>query len=138
MKTPESYIKTIQKIVSEDPQFPADAYFFLQDAVSYTINSLNKDDGQSCSHISGQQLAEGLRKYLLKQFGVMAFDILQEWQITQTRDFGILVFNMVRHNILKARKEDSIEDFADVYDFHQEFVVRFLPENKDIKVPLIA
>ena len=138
MRSPDSYTKVVQKIVSEDPRFSADAYFFLQDAVSSIVDSLSKDGGRYCGHISGQQLAEGLREYSLKQFGPMAFDVLREWGITRTRDFGIIVFNTVRHNILKARKEDSIEDFTDVYDFHQEFVTPFFPEDKAVKVPCIA
>ena len=138
MKSSDPYVKIILQIVEENPQFPKEAYFFVQDAVSYTLHSIEKNKKRHCRHITGQQLSEGIRKYLLEQFGPMAIDVLKEWGITTTRDFGTIVFNMIQYNVLSARKEDSIEDFYDNYDFNEEFVVRFLLDDEPIEVPLIA
>ena len=138
MQSSDPCVKIIHRIVEKDPRFPRGAYFFMQEAVSYTLDSLSKDKKRRQRHISGQQLCEGIRKYLLNQFGPMAIDVLGEWRITSTRDFGIIVFNMVKHNVLSARKEDSVDDFDDVYDFYQEFVLPHIPDNKRVKTPVIA
>ena len=138
MKSSDPYSKIISQIVEEDPRFPKDAYFFMQDAVSYTLESINKGKKKTYKHITGKQLADGIRNYALEQFGPLAMDVLEEWGITCTRDFGTIVFNMIKYNVLSARKEDSITDFDDVYDFYQEFMACFLPDDKRIKVPIIA
>ena len=138
MRNSDPYLKAIQKIVEEDPRFHKDVYFFMQDAVAYTLELLNKQNKHQHKHITGQQLCEGIRKYFLDKFGPMAIDVLKEWRITQTRDFGIIVFNMAKYNVLSTRKEDSMDDFENIYDFHQEFVARFLPNEEPVTVPLIA
>lgn len=137
MKSSDPCVKIIEQIVKEDARYPRDAYFFMQDAVSYTLDLLNKGKKRH-RHISGQQLCEGIKKYLWQQFGPMSIDVLVEWRITNTRDFGCIVFNMVEHNVLSAREEESIDDFNDVYGFNRAFVSPLLPDNKPVKIPLIA
>jgi len=52
------------------------------------------------SHVSGQQLLEGIRDLSLQQFGPLAKTVLEHWGVTRCEDFGDIVFNMVDAGLL--------------------------------------
>jgi uncharacterized repeat protein (TIGR04138 family) len=68
-------------------------------------------------HITGRELCLGLRDYALTRWGLMASLVLRRWNITQTLDFGRMVFNLVEAGRLGVTEEDSLDDFREVYDF---------------------
>jgi uncharacterized repeat protein (TIGR04138 family) len=72
-------------------------------------------------HISGQELADGVRKLALEQYGPMARTVLEHWGIHSTKDLGEIVFTLVDMGLLTKRDEDSQEDFHDVFDFEEVF-----------------
>ncbi|OGV77229.1 MAG: hypothetical protein A3K19_07085 [Lentisphaerae bacterium RIFOXYB12_FULL_65_16] len=126
MNVEEEYRERLQKIIAADPRFPSDAYDFVRDAVSYTTRKLKVGEGTTPRrHISGQELLEGVRELALRQFGPLTIDVLTEWNIRRTDDFGSIVFNLVSHNLLGASEEDSPADFANGYDFQDAFVKPF-------------
>ena len=47
--------------------------------------------------------------------------VLNSWGIKTTRDFGEIVYLMIRHKWMNAQPTDSIDDFNDVYDFKTVF-----------------
>ena len=47
--------------------------------------------------------------------------VLRKWQITSCQDFGQIVFAMVDAGLMHKNDEDSIKDFADVFDFADAF-----------------
>jgi uncharacterized repeat protein (TIGR04138 family) len=123
-----AYIEVIKNICAADDRYDIEAYIFLREALDYTIKALKKSESDEDRHVSGQQLALGLRDYALQEFGPIALTVLQSWGIITTRDFGEIVFNLVNAGELGKRDEDSIDDFNDVYDFHTAFEVPFLPQ----------
>jgi uncharacterized repeat protein (TIGR04138 family) len=104
------------KLVRSDPRYPAQAYYLIYEGLDYTQRLLERQ-----GHVSGQELAEGIRQMALEQFGLMARTVLASWGIKSTADFGELVFNLVENGLLKKTAEDSREDFKDVYDFSEAF-----------------
>jgi uncharacterized repeat protein (TIGR04138 family) len=92
------------------------AYEFVLQALNYTLQSLNE-----MRHISGVELAEGIRDFARQEFGPMAKHVLNSWGVTTTRDFGEIVFDLVGAGHLRKTEEDRIEDFEGRYDFEAAF-----------------
>src|SRR5688572_12938768 len=46
-------------------------------------------------HITGQQLCEAIRQLALRDFGYMAKTVFKSWGITQTGDFGDMVYHLI-------------------------------------------
>ncbi len=138
MSVDKLYHDGIRRIVEEDSRYVPDAYYFMQQAVTYTAERLNrrkKGDGEQ--HITGRELVAGIRDYALGQFGPMALDVFDEWGIRCTEDFGNIVFLMVSHQLLGASEDDTIDDFIDIYDFREAFEGSFRPQGKPVNVPLL-
>ncbi len=123
-------------------KYPPHAFHFVQEGLRHTAEHLghsatehggvNSDSlGESSDdsdlipgggrHMNGQQLCLGLRDYAVLQFGLLARTVLDRWNIRRTEDFGRIVFLLVDAGLLRKTDEDSIEDFAGVYDFDEVF-----------------
>ena len=51
--------------------------------------------------------------------------VLNKWNIKTTRDFGEIVYLMIKNEWLSVQPTDSIDDFNDVYDFKTAFKDEF-------------
>ena len=51
----------------------------------------------------------------------MASVVLKNWNVTTTRDFGALVYNLIEIGEMTKSETDRLEDFEDVYDFEEVF-----------------
>lgn len=129
----------ICKLCEEDATYPPMAYFFVRDAVFKALELIRKRNNQKQfadeepppADISGRNLALYLKEQLLEEFGPFAIDILDTWNVKTTADFGKIVFNLTGKDILAKSDRDSIEDFDDVFDFNEAFVLPF----KTLKKP---
>lgn len=122
-----TFDQAVEEAVKRDPRYAADAYVFLRDALDETIKALQKGRTREVQHVTGRELCHGFRKYALEQFGPMVPTILDDWGIHTTRDLGEMVFNLIALDVLNRSEEDRVEDFDDVFDFHEAFVKPFLP-----------
>jgi uncharacterized repeat protein (TIGR04138 family) len=111
-----TYLKKIEGIVEKDPSYKFEAYTFVLAALHDTVNRLKKP-----RHITGRELAMGIRKYALDQFGPMAKTVLYHWGVRQTLDFGKIVFALIDVQLLTKQPEDKLEDFEKVYEFDEAF-----------------
>lgn len=110
---------SIEEVADAVGVYPVEAYEFVQRGLQYTVARIHGagKPGKGKGHVSGQQLAEGLREFAQIQWGLMAAPVLASWSITTTYDFGRIVFALVEGGILHKTDEDSIDDFRNVYDF---------------------
>ena len=106
----------IGKVCESDSRYVEDAYFFVLEALSYTQKKFQRP-----KHVSGPELLEGIKEYLMDQYGPMTLTLLRHWGIKDTNDFGNIVFNLVSNKILSKTEDDKLDDFKDVYDFHMVF-----------------
>ncbi|MFH1191034.1 MAG: Minf_1886 family protein [Candidatus Omnitrophota bacterium] len=106
----------VEEICIQDARYKPDAYEFVLQGLGFTQNKLKKT-----SHVSGVELAGGLRDYAINQYGALAGRVLSYWGINQTQDFGNIVFNMIGKKLLSKTKEDVLLDFDAVYDFKTAF-----------------
>ncbi len=110
----------LDQLQERNPRFHAKAYFFVLAALHSVIQSLDEP-----RHISGRELAEGVRTLALKRFGPLARTVLEHWGIHTTDDVGAVVFALVEQGILITQDGDSPEDFSDVFDFEEAFELNY-------------
>ena len=119
----------IIELLKEDPRYKLDAYYFVREALSFAQDQLsmgepgefNEEMGARERHLTGQQLCEAIRQFAIDQYGFMALTVLRSWGINKTGDFGEIVYNMIRAELMKKSDNDRREDFNDVYDFEEVF-----------------
>lgn len=106
----------LQHLRARNPRFHGKAYVFLLSA----LHTVLERQGEA-RHISGQELADGVRELALARYGLMARTVLEHWGIHSTDDLGEMVFAMVDCGVLIKREEDRMEDFRSLYDFEEVF-----------------
>lgn len=101
---------------SRNPRYAEAAYVFVLAALNYVLEGLPEP-----RHITGGEMAGGVRDLALERFGPMARTVLEHWGIEQTSDVGAVVFALVEAGVLIKQDEDSLADFVDVFDFDDAF-----------------
>ena len=80
-------------------RYHPNAYQFLFQSLKFTQRQLGRASDvagdEEGSHISGQELCEGIGELARQQFGLMAREVLRSWGITETADFGRMVFELI-------------------------------------------
>lgn len=117
-------------ILTKDTRYGREAYHFLREALDFTQKLVSKENRGNVRHVSGQELLGGIRQYALQQYGPMTATVLEEWGVTNCKDFGELVFNMVESGLLAKTDRDSRDDFQDGYDFTEAFRKPYWPESR--------
>ena len=115
--------RTFRNILKRDLRYQVEAYIFVLEALHHT-----RDMIKATSHVTGQQLLEGIKDLALSRYGAMAKIVFEHWGVKKTIDFGNIVLNMVNEKILSKTPEDRLEDFKDVYDFEEVFVKGYQPK----------
>jgi uncharacterized repeat protein (TIGR04138 family) len=110
----------IYEICEKAPRFKPQAFFF----VFMALARCRVTEGLS-GHVSGKQLLRAFADEARSQYGPMAKAVLNHMGFHSTRDVGDLVFLMVQEGLLSKTDQDSAEDFADGFDFDEEFVQRY-------------
>ncbi len=157
--------KTILEVVAEVGRYPLEAYQFVREGLSYTVEQVHgKEDRMERRihklmqdkdldlealaemleagklprpidaylrehggvqavnrHVSGRELCWGLRDLALLRWGLLARSVLSQWNITETEDFGRIVFALVENGFLRKQPDDQLDDFREVYDFKAAF-----------------
>jgi len=106
----------LDQLRERNPRFHGKAYLFLLSSLHAVLEDLDQP-----RHVSGRELARGVRDLALERFGPMARIVLEHWGIHNTDDLGEIVFALVDCGILIKQEEDRREDFRDVYDFEEAF-----------------
>ena len=126
----QSFDDVLNSMVEQHPRYHRDAYLFLREALDFTqktVGKSNKNKGRDGTHITGQELLNGIREYALALYGPMTITVFEEWGIRSCEDFGQMVFLMIEHNLLRKTDQDRPEDFKNGYSFDEVFRKPFLP-----------
>ncbi|MBU0548352.1 MAG: hypothetical protein KJ710_08205 [Candidatus Omnitrophica bacterium] len=119
----------VEEICSRDKRYKPDAYEFVLQGLNFTQNKLKRQ-----THLTGKELAFGLRDYAIEQYGALAQRVLSYWGINRTQDFGEIVYNMIEKKLLSKSDEDYLADFNSVYDFKSAFA-NVLADTVDFNIP---
>lgn len=106
----------LAKLREQNPRYSDTAYLFVLAALQHAIETLDEP-----RHITGQELAEGVRDLAIKRFGPMARTVLEHWGIHSTADIGAIVYALIECHVLIKQESDSREDFQDVFNFDEAF-----------------
>ncbi|MGC6488009.1 MAG: Minf_1886 family protein [Planctomycetota bacterium] len=112
----------IQMVRRRDRRFSRHAYYFVLDALDYTMTHFGRDQltGED-RHVGGRELIVGIKDYASEQFGPMAAMVFERWGVKGASDFGEIVFNLIDVELLSRRPCDSRLDFVDGIDFRETF-----------------
>ncbi len=113
--------KSLENIANEDDRFSPQALKFVLEGLDYTAKKMTTER----KHVSGQALCKGLKELAGEKWGRLAVLVLNTWGVKTTRDFGEIVFCLIKHEWMSAQPADSIDDFNDVYDFKTVFKDQF-------------
>jgi uncharacterized repeat protein (TIGR04138 family) len=115
----------IQSVRRRDRRFSRNAYYFVLDALDYTMSQLGKDQltGED-RHVGGRELLLYVQDFAADQFGPMAPLVFEQWGVRGSEDFGEIVFNLIEAELLSRRPCDSRLDFLDGFDFRTTFEER--------------
>ncbi|MBN1436400.1 MAG: hypothetical protein JW936_04945 [Sedimentisphaerales bacterium] len=124
---PEKPTKTIEQIIAEDGRYPLVAVQFVREGLNHTVSQkqMKNDPETARRHVSGAELCFGLRDLACKRWGMLARMVLHKWNITNSRDFGEIVFLLVDNGWMRKEPQDCIEDFDNVFDFTETFDTYF-------------
>ena len=106
----------IADIIRKDPRYPRAAYDFVREALQRIVEKLPK-----ARHVSAKELLQGLREFARDEFGPLAREVFESWNVRETADFGRIVFHLVEAGEMGKTDEDDIADFDAVYTFDEAF-----------------
>ena len=117
----------IQGVRRRDRRFSRNAYYFVLDALDYTMTHFGRDQltGED-RHVGGRELLVGIKEFAAEQFGPMAALVFERWGVRAAGDFGEIVFNLIDAELLSRRPSDSRLDFVDGIDFRETFAEKHL------------
>lgn len=127
--------ESVVSILRRDKRFDPRAYFFLKDALDFTLKRIAEGNGGQARHVSGPELLEGFRDFSLEQFGPMASTLMKEWGVRKCQDVGDMVFHLIEEQVFGKQESDRREDFSECFDFEESLVKPFLPLRK-VAAPL--
>ena len=123
----EQFEDAIRRIISRDKRFEREAFYFLKEALDFTIQDISTKRTENSKHVSAAQLLHGFRDLALKEFGPMAATLFGEWGIHRCADVGDMVFLLIQEGEFGKQDNDRQEDFVEIFTFENAFVVPFLP-----------
>lgn len=124
--------QSVQRILGRDRRFDPQAYFFVKEALDFTLQRVAGGNGGQVRHVSGQELLEGFRDCALEQFGPMASTLMEEWGVRRCQDVGDMVFLLIEEQVFGKQESDRREDFSGDFDFIESLVAPFLPKGEKV------
>lgn len=122
--------QSVVSILKRDKRFDPHAYFFLKDALDFTLKRVAEGNGGQARHVTGPELLEGFRDCALEQFGPMASTLMNEWGVRKCQDVGDMVFHLIEEQVFGKQDSDRREDFSEIFDFEESLVAPFLPSRQ--------
>jgi uncharacterized repeat protein (TIGR04138 family) len=120
--------QSVVSILKREKRFDPHAYFFLKDALDFTLKRAAETNAGQARHVTGQELLEGFRDFALEQFGPMASTLMREWGVRKCQDVGDMVFHLIEEQVFGKQDSDRREDFAESFDFEDSLARPFLPK----------
>ncbi len=127
--TEPPFEEAVNRIEQRDPRFAPQSYFFLKDALDFTIQRIEEQENGHSRHVSGQELLEGFVDYALAQFGPMAATVMREWGLKNGKNVGEMVFLLIDERIFSKQPGDSLDDFKGFISFKKAFEAPFEVED---------
>ncbi|MGC4016582.1 MAG: hypothetical protein QM755_18985 [Luteolibacter sp.] len=125
---PVQFEQAILTVVGRDKRYEPHGFFFLKDALDFTLKRVADGNSGSARHVSGQELLEGFRDLALEQFGPMGSTLMAEWGVNECSDVGEMVFLLIEEGMFGKQESDTKEDFAGNFNLREALTHPFLPK----------
>lgn len=125
---PVQFEQAVMTIVGRDKRYEPHGFFFLKDALDFTLKRVADGNSGSARHVSGQELLDGFRDLALEQFGPMGSTLMTEWGIQECSDVGEIVFLLIEEGMFGKQESDSKEDFSGDFRLREALTQPFLPK----------
>ena len=111
--------------VAMDLECPLDGVLFVQDCIRFALTMAAKRAGRR-THVGACEICDAVREYARAYFNdeAEALDLLHEWGVRRSDDVGHIVFGMVRRGLMRARPDDSPDDFSGLFTLENLFAPR--------------
>jgi uncharacterized repeat protein (TIGR04138 family) len=106
--------ETVRRIQSRDDRFKEDAYFFVLEAIEFTLTRMDER-----RHLSAKEALDGMVAYARERYGMMGYAVIESWGLRESSDIGEAVFHLVNAGILAKRKSEAMSDFENLLDLRQ-------------------
>ena len=127
---PTQFMDAVKSVISLDQRFDIGAYYFLKDALDFTVKrAMDSNDGQH-RHVTASELLHGFRDLALQEFGPMASTMMSEWGVTECSNIGDMVFKLIEEGVFGKQDSDTPEDFANIFPLQETLAAPFLPSTQ--------
>jgi uncharacterized repeat protein (TIGR04138 family) len=116
----------VSAILENEKRFQPGAYFMVREALDFTVDRLSRETNGEKRHVTGRELLNGFRDYVLQEYGPMGATLLDDWGITKCRHVGEIVFMFIENGVFGKQDSDSLDDFEEFYSFKDAFSGPFL------------
>jgi uncharacterized repeat protein (TIGR04138 family) len=116
------FLANVRAVAEKAGKYDLHAYLFVFEALEYTLKQAGKR-----RHVTGRELLEGIRAFSLINFGRMGRTVFNQWGISETADFGRIVFSLVDAGLMSKTETDSLDDFTGGFDFEEVFERNYVP-----------
>jgi uncharacterized repeat protein (TIGR04138 family) len=126
--------KNLEEIAAADGRFAPAALEFVFEGLGHTAKLLGRtEEVDEKRHVTGADLAMGLRALATEKWGRLAKSVLNRWGVRNTRDFGEIVYLMIEHEWMSSQPSDKLQDFDNLYDFKTAFEDAYELQVTDLK-----
>lgn len=124
---PTQFMDAVKAVIARDPRFDVGAYYFLKDALDFTVKRAMDNNGGQQRHVTATELLFGFRDLALQEFGPMAETMMSEWGVNECSDIGGMVFELIAEGAFGKQDSDTQEDFTNLFPLRETLAAPFLP-----------
>ncbi len=126
---PTQFMDAVKAVITRDPKYDVGAYYFLKDALDFTVKRVMENNDGEHRHVAASELLIGFRDLALQEFGPMASTMMDEWRLHSCTDIGTMVFQLIEEGVFGKQDSDTMEDFAELFPLKETLDAPFLPKN---------
>jgi len=125
---PTQFMDAVHAVIARDPRYDIGAYYFLKDALDFTVKRVMDGNEGEHRHVSASELIYGFRDLALQEFGPMASTLMSEWNLKTCNDIGVMVFLLIEEGAFGKQDSDTPEDFSSIFNLVESLDAPFLPK----------
>jgi uncharacterized repeat protein (TIGR04138 family) len=127
---PTQFTDAVEAINSKQESYDSGAYYFLKDALDFTVRrAMESNDGKH-RHVAASELLIGFRDFAIQEFGPMASTMMTEWGVTTCSDIGSMVFELIEEGVFGKQDSDTREDFSEIFPLIESLEAPFSPSKQ--------
>jgi uncharacterized repeat protein (TIGR04138 family) len=127
---PTQFTDAVEAISSNQESYDSGAYYFLKDALDFTVRRVMESNDGKHRHVAASELLVGFRDFAIQEFGPMASTMMTEWGINTCSDIGSMVFELITEGVFGKQDSDTREDFSEIFPLIESLEAPFSPSKQ--------